>query len=196
MSAPELTTKFDFEEFKKFATEEEGWKFNVEKHNVKAYTRTIPGSSLNVSKGVAVIDAPLEKVLEVIVAAEKRPEWDKLTAECREVRAISDVEKIWYMKTVNAFMVSSRDFVIHFKLQKDEATGAVVSLVKTEEPKEEIPPQKGCVRGKVINSGYVIEPVEGDPQKTSIIYVIQRKYKNIIVKDLFILFYFYFYFYF
>lgn len=175
MATPELTTKFDFEEFKKFAKEEEGWKFNVEKHNVKAYTRSIPGSSLNVSKGVTVVNAPVEKVLEVLTAAEKRSEWDKLTAECREVRAISETERIWYMKTVNAFMVSSRDFVIHFKLQRDEKTGAVVSLFKTEEPAEEVPPQKGCVRGKVINSGYIIEPLESDPQKTNVIYVIQRK---------------------
>jgi hypothetical protein len=162
-------TAFDFDGFKQLCkeTEADGWTKVTEKHGVVVHTKKVSSSPLAISRGVATIAAPTAAVRALAVDADRRCEWDTLLAEFRVLRTISENEKIGYMKSIAKWPVSARDFVIHVKA-RDTAEETVVLAVKGDNA--EMPPQKGVVRGTVINSGFVIEQNPSDPERSTVIY--------------------------
>jgi len=156
--------------FRTFCMEEDKWKPAKEQNGVKVHTRTVEGSSLSIARGIVTIKAPVEKCFEYAMDATKRTEWDKLIKECRKVRDADNGHGIFYMQSVAKWPASARDFIIDL-YSKHFDDRSIVSLGKCPEA-EEVPPVKGVVRGKCINSGYIFVPNE-DNTATTLTFVMQ-----------------------
>lgn len=169
--AAEATTG-DFETFRAMACGEEGWTAVTEKSGVRVSSRKAEGSSLNISRGIAVLDAPVAAVRALVTSAEQRTAWDKLIAECRVFATDGPATHVLLRSIPYTFPpVSARVFYVEMRVDEDPATGTVTILAR-QSTREDLPaPPKGAVVGKVMSSGFVLEKVGED--KTRIYYVIQ-----------------------
>lgn len=167
----------EFEEFRKFAVEEEAeWKAATDKKGVAVARRVLPDSPLKVSRGTAVIAAPVAFVRKMIERVELRPKWDNLIAECKILRSENADHMLVYMRSVSPGMfISPRDFVLDVRAKSYDDGSQVIlaSSPSDEEATKEAPVPKGVVRGRATNSGYVLTPVDGDPSRTRVVYAIQ-----------------------
>jgi hypothetical protein len=152
----------DFEQFVALCKQEvgtNGWTATTEKHGVVVSTMTAQGSALCVSRGVAVVAAPAARVRELAMDAPRRMEWDTLMASCSVLRTVSPNELVVSMISVAKWPVAARDFVARIVVRDDATGGAVVVGKSTKALDAEFPVTKGCVRGSVLNSGFLVEPL-------------------------------------
>ena len=168
----------EFEDFRKFAVEEEAeWKAATEKKGVAVARRVLADSPLKVSRGTTVVAAPVAFVRKMVERAELRPKWDNLIAECKVLRTENADHMVAYMRSVSPGMfISARDFVLDVRAKAYDDGSQVIlasSPATEEESAKEAPVPKGVVRGRATNSGYVLTPVDGDAARTRVVYVIQ-----------------------
>jgi len=156
-------------DFRTFCGEEDKWTFAKEQNGVKVHTRTVPGCSLNIARGVVKVNATVQQCYDYAMDAPKRPEWDKFIKESRKVRETEDGHVIVYLQSITKFPASARDFNIDLVTKRFD-DGSVVVFGKMPET-EDVPPVKGVVRGKCINSGYIFVPNEDNT--TTLTFVMQ-----------------------
>jgi len=158
------------EEFRKFCAEEDQWKLAKEANGVKVHTRSVEGSSVNISRGIVTVKAPVEKCFEFAMDASRRTSWDKVVKESHKIRDGENGHQIVYMQSTAKWPASARDFVIDLTVKRlDDKT--IIVWGKSPDTEEE-PVPKGIVRGKCISSGYIFAP-NADDTETTITYTMQ-----------------------
>lgn len=135
------------------------WTLIKEQDGIRAYKRDIPGSDIVAFKGEGLVEATPLKVASVLMDISRKLEWVDRILEARLVKQLGPLERVEYNRSHVPWPLSDRDFVFH-ALAKVEPDGAVVFELKSVEDAAE-PPHKGLVRGRLVNSGYRLEPVEG-----------------------------------
>jgi len=158
------------DKFRVFCTEEGPWKLAKEENGVKVHTRSIEGQSLNVSRGIVTVKAPVEKCLELAMDTTKRVSWDKVVKECRKIRDTDDGHHIIYMQSTSKWPASPRDFIIDLFVKHFDDKSVVIYGKSPEH--DDTPVPKGVVRGKCISSGYIFVP-NADNTETNITYIMQ-----------------------
>lgn len=142
-----------------------GWEKINEDSGIVVSRREVEGSPLVAFKGVAEVDASLERILWVLVDNDYRKDWvDRLLVSTR-LEKINEHEFIVYQVFDVPIGMSKRDFVYRGKAVFKPATGQVVlDLFSVKHRKA---PKTVGVRAKLINSRYVLTPT-GNGSKTRI----------------------------
>ena len=171
-----MASDFDYKALRHFAVEEEDqWAPVTEEHDVKVTTRTVPGNPLRVARGVAVMKATKQAVVDVAFDPEARTKWDSLTVEARKVREIDADHFVFYMKSPSKGMVWARDFSAEARRFVDDDGAVVIMFASQEKGKEDCEATKSCVRGKINNCAYVIQEEAGSTAEaplTRITYIL------------------------
>lgn len=127
--------------------------------------REVEGSPLVAFKGVAEVNASVEKILWVLVDNDHRKEWvDRLLVSSR-LEELSPHEFIVYQVFDVPAVMSKRDFVYKGKAVLKPDTGQVV--LDMHSVKHRQAPKTVGVRAKLINSRYVLTPT-GNGSKTRV----------------------------
>jgi len=149
---------------------QDGWTPIHSVKGVEVYQRWEKDCAFSVLKGVGIVQASPEKVLEAVTDPLARPQWDRFYEGGHLVRWVhQNDEAIVYMKTKTySYIVWPRDSCLRVAQKKlsfsssedsnkGEMTGYLAVGRSIEDP--DCPPTNGHVRGIVLLSGFHICPI-------------------------------------
>ena len=101
------------------------WALERDKNGIKVWTKKRPNSSLKEYKGVTVINATVDELVSIFKNTKLHDQflYKAQAGSVKVVKKNSDNDFYTYM-VVNAPIVKDRDVVTHYKLIKDNNTGA------------------------------------------------------------------------
>lgn len=144
----------------------EGWSLRKETDNIRVYTIDQPDSAFKAFKAVALLDAPIENVMAVMINPQSCVEW---VHNCSKSHAFGEGDfHDRYAYSVNdmPWPVADRDYVLRIQTRGDKASGEVVmDLSATPNGRDE---QEKYVRVDRSDTHYRFIPEDG---KTRMIWL-------------------------
>ena len=130
---------------------ESGWGRNQRQRGIAVYSKKIlRGSPLVAFRGVGVIDAPVAKVMSVLLRFIPQDGMGQLRAvEARDVRQISPSRAVSGTITAQRLGRKDRDFVFNAKVEIDEP-GKFLTLTIRSVDEASMPENDCCVRASLI----------------------------------------------
>lgn len=157
------------------------WERIGDDDGIVVWRKDIEGSPVVAFKGDGVIDAPIAKVMGVLADTSRKTEWVARCVEAKDVRNISDFERVEYNRTSAPWPIADRDFLFHAKVEGDRAQKKLVLTLRSIEdplcPKNE----DVAVRGVLNTSTYTLVSIEGG-KKTRLTVEIHADPKGSIPK--------------
>jgi hypothetical protein len=92
------------------------WEKFDEDDGIAVFRREVPGSPIIALRGEGVVDAPILRVVSVLVDNSRATEWIDSLAETKVIRKISDDEFIHWDHIATPVILKDRDFVVDIKL--------------------------------------------------------------------------------
>jgi hypothetical protein len=142
---------------------------------ILTYKRDIPGSDIIALRGEGTVDAPLIRVVSVLLDYARAPEWVDSLEEVRIVRMTGPLEFVEYDRVgTPPIIMKDRDFVCRAKLSLDLGKQTfMMTMEPTRDPA--VPPDDRYVRGELrgfwklqaIDGGrrtFVVAEMHGDPK--------------------------------
>jgi START domain len=136
------------------------WQFLEDKNGISVYQTKIEGTKLVGSRGEAIINAPLNRILFVLSDIDRSFEWVDGLKTSKVLEQNGLLETVVYQEFNLPWPISNRDFVFRGTARK-EADGRVVIEIKSED--HPLAPKTTGVRGELIESRYTLTPM-GDSQ--------------------------------
>lgn len=159
----------------KRATPQSDWVKTGDEDGIVSYKRDVRGTDIIALRGEGTVDAPLMRVVSVLLDYARAPEWVDSLAEVRVVRMTGPLDFIEYDHVATPPMImKDRDFVCRGRLALDLAHQTFAMLIEpTTDPA--VPLNDDYVRGELrglwkmqaIDGGkktFVLAEVLGDPK--------------------------------
>ena len=147
----------------------DGWKLATDAKDVIIYSRPHAESNLKEFKAIGFIDAPSSAVGAVIDDFENYPKFMPYTLECRLIKREGD-SVIGYQR-VSPKICYDRDYTLRVFKKSSSGPKGLTYMSQWQTANELGPPeQKGIVRLKICNGGWLLEP--DGPTKTRATYSI------------------------
>jgi hypothetical protein len=129
------------------------WSLISDSEGIKTYIKEVPGTEIFPLKAITILDAPIEKVLTLMLDDNRAKEWIDLLTEITLIKTYSDRQYTLLYEMASPFplLVKKRDFLLesNFSYYKKEER-VKLSLHSVQE--DSIPIQKGYVRGNIYKS--------------------------------------------
>jgi len=146
-----------------------GWETITEEDGIIVQQKEVPGRSLPVFRGEAVIDTNVFEILGILQDIERNPEWMHACMDARRIKKLNHKEYIAYNRSDAPWPISDRDVVVHAKAKIDRASGELsIHMRSIDMP--EFARDEGAVRMPRLNGHYRFK--ELGPRKTWIEYEI------------------------
>lgn len=142
----------------------DGWEMVSQKDEIKVFRKSFEGSSVKGVGGEAFVEAPISKILWVLMDHEHKNEWIDKFQKAYTIEELSPLVHIQYASFDMPFPVTDRDFVYRYEFSVDPEENAVVVDVKSERHPKAPEATSIGVRGEIINGRYILYP-EG-PNRT------------------------------
>jgi len=156
-------------DFSSSVNPKEGWKLATDAKDVIIYSRPHAESNLKEFKAIGFIDAPSSAVGAVIDDFENYPKFMPYTLECRLIKREGD-SVIGYQR-VSPKICEDRDYTLRVFKKSSSGPKGLTYMSQWQTANELGPPeQKGIVRLKICNGGWLLEP--DGPTKTRATYSI------------------------
>lgn len=138
---------------------EKGWEFVDDKDGIKTYRKTSENSPVKGVGGEAEIDAPIGKILWVLMDHDHKSQWIDKFKGGRTVDEVSPLKHIQLASFHMPFPVSDREFVYTYDFSVNTELNAVVVEVKSVDSPKAPPVGKGDVRGEIVEGRYILKPM-------------------------------------
>ncbi len=135
------------------------WKEVQDTDGVKVFSRSVPDRPIRSVKGTGIVDAPVAKVVLVLLDDARAPEWVDSLAEARVVRQIGPSEYIEYNHVSMPLVVSDREFVTRVSMSVDREKRTVVIRSVPADDLEVKKKKEAWVRG-TLSAVYVLESID------------------------------------
>ena len=145
--------------------DESKWEEINKAEGIVVSRRHVEGSPLVAFRGVAEVDASIERILWVLVDNDHRRDWVDRLLKSERLEEITEHEFIVYQVFDVPIGMSKRDFVYRGKAVFKPETGQVV--LDMHSVKHRRSPKTAGVRADLINSRYVLTPT-GNGGKTRV----------------------------
>ena len=129
------------------------WALISDSEGVKTYRKEVPGSEIFPLKGVTILNAPIEKVLTLMLDDNRATEWIDLLADIKLIKTYSDrrYTLLYEMASPLPLLVKKRDFLLESNFSYDKKEKKVtLSLHSVEDAS--VPLQKDYLRGYIYKS--------------------------------------------
>ncbi len=146
------------------------WREVKNSNGVKVLTRPAEGSPLDEFKGITIVDAPLEVIVEVIRDVDAQPEWMADCIEAKVVKKFNDNDYMVYSMNRAPWPVSNRDVVVRSKGNADMGKGTV-SIIFTAMKDSSVPLRPGVVRMTDLLGQWHLKKIA--PSKTEVVFIIR-----------------------
>jgi hypothetical protein len=155
------------------------WEKFDEDDGIAVFRREVAGSPIIALRGEGVVNAPILRVLSVLVDTARAPEWIDSLAETKVVRKVNDDEFIQWDHIATPVILKDRDFVFDIKLAlnpKDkQASLNYHSVYDSGAPKTDF------VRGEFTYGTFTLTSIEGGT-KTRILCEVLADPKGSVAK--------------
>jgi hypothetical protein len=148
------------------SSELSGWTKTGDEDGIVSYKREVRGTDIIALRGEGTVDAPLMRVVSVLLDYARAPEWVDSLAEVRVVRMIGPLEFIEYDHVATPPILQDRDFVCRGRLALDLAHQTFAMLM---EPATDpaVPANEDYVRGE-LRGFWRMQAIDGG-RKTSVV---------------------------
>lgn len=143
---------------------QDGWERVDQKEGISVYRKSVAGSSVKGVGGEAMIEAPISKILWVLMDHEHKNDWIDKFKTAFTIEEISPLVHIQYASFDMPFPVTDRDFVYRYEFSVNPEDNAVIVDVKSETHPKATPASSVGVRGEILSGRYILYP-EG-PNRT------------------------------
>lgn len=140
------------------ASSSSNWEFTGEKNGIKTYRREIAGSPIVAFRGEGVIEAPLEKVVSVLLNSERATEWVDSLKHCKILRHLGPHAHVEYHHIGTPFVMKDREFVSKVTTEIDPKTKTF--RLRYQPTEDALAPKTSHVRGELMDSSYVLRSLE------------------------------------
>jgi hypothetical protein len=137
------------------------WEMIREEEGIRVFRWEPPGSDLFAFKSETVMDAPMPRILSVLVDVPRRKEWMPNLLDGHTVRVLSPFERVEYMAVKTPPLTANRDFVFHAQAEYDKAKQQTL-LRFTSVTDPAAPELEDFVRGRVLDSTYTLRALPGN----------------------------------
>lgn len=159
---------------------DQSWEEISKDDGIVTHRKEIEGSDIVAFRGEAVIDASIAKVSNIMIDTSRKKEWVAKIIEARDIRPISEYERVEYNATSSGFFaVRDRDFVFRAKADLNKEKGQVVLTLKS--VTDPLAPETGRVRGSLNESKYVLTSID-EGKRTHMIVEIHADPKGSVPK--------------
>jgi len=143
-----------------------GWEKVDERNGIKSYGKTVKGSPIMAFKGEAIIPAPLEKLLTVLLDNKHRTDWVDRLKTSQFLENKTKYNYVLHQEFHVPFPFTNRDFVYRGKATRVPGTNKVILKLHSE-PHKGDPGVKG-VRAKLYHSAYTLTPMGKNKTKLEV----------------------------
>ncbi|XP_068130706.1 steroidogenic acute regulatory protein, mitochondrial [Hyperolius riggenbachi] len=165
-------------------SEQDGWKVEIiEANGDKVLSKVLPDIG-KVFKLEAVVERPLDKVYgELVDNMEQMGDWNPNVKEVKILQKIGKDTMITHEKAAETRgnVVGPRDFV---SVRCNKRRGSTCILAGMSTRFGEMPEQKGYVRGENGPTCMVLHPIQGDPSKTKLTWLLSIDLKGWLPKPI------------
>ena len=146
----------------------EQWQYQETDKKVLIFRKIHQNEKMHSFIGKGIIACPPPKVWEILKEPENAYRYNNMLKETRTLEILNDTQRIEYLhfQTEKCFKRESRDFVI-LRTERKEKDKYLMSYVSVDYPNS--PSKKDLKRGKVIASGWVVEPLLHNGQLYSMV---------------------------
>lgn len=139
---------------------DKSWEEVSKDEGIVTHRKEVPGSDIVAFRGETIIDATVAKVSNILIDTSRKKEWVAKIIEAKDVREISQYERIEYNATSSGFFaVRDRDFVFRAKVDLNKEKGQVVFTLKSVNDPDA--PETDRVRGWLNESRYILTSIDG-----------------------------------
>lgn len=100
------------------STAQANWTLQKDKDDIKVYTKTKEGQKLKASKAEMLVNASVERILEVLSDIPNYVNWTPKTESAKMLKKI-DNNNFYYYTTIKAPLVKNRDLVVKVNVKKN-----------------------------------------------------------------------------
>ena len=100
----------------------EGWSKYDDYDGISMYRKEVPGNPVLAYRGEGVLQAPIEKLLTVLLDTAKKPQWMSRVRGAEVLREISPFEKIEFVHVKTPWILKDREFIYRVKVTLDQRT--------------------------------------------------------------------------
>ena len=141
------------------------WKFEFEKDEIKVYTRHVEGFALKAFKGEMKIDASVDELLPVIFDVENYPKWCYKTSAAKLIKR--EGNKIFYSYlSETPPLINDREAYFCSEVVADSSKASTIVTMKIVDSKQPVP--KGTVRMPYASGSWIFTPL--DNAKTLVVF--------------------------
>ncbi|CAB3991539.1 -related lipid transfer 9 [Paramuricea clavata] len=146
----------------------EQWQYQETEKRVLIFRKIHQNEKMHSFIGKGIIACPPPKVWEILREPENSYRYNIMLKETRTLEKLSDTQRIEYLhfQTEKCFKKESRDFIV-LKTERKEKDKYLMSFVSVDYPNS--PSKKDVKRGKIISSGWVVEPLLHNGQLYSMV---------------------------
>ena len=131
------------------------WHLAKEIDDIKIFEADVKGADVVAFRGETTLNYPIERVVSSLADMKRKEEWMHDLKEVRTLEVLSPRVRIEYYHSGTPWPLSDRDFIYRAEFKYFSAEKTFVLNLENAEHKM-MPPKKGIVRGKIIESNYYI----------------------------------------
>lgn len=133
------------------------WQETRNADGIQVYSRQWPGDPVVQVKAVAVIDAAITRIVDVLDNHAEHPQWVPYLEEARVLQSFSATEQLIYNRFDAPWPATDRDYV--YRVHSRQGGDGVISYTMKSEASELMPEQPGIVRAELLAGIYTLTPV-------------------------------------
>ncbi len=154
--------------------QESNWQKIKDEDGILVYSTAVSGSDIIKVKTKIIIDAPLQRIRQILDDAPQRNQWIPYLDHSTVLQPISDTQRLEYSLFDAPWPASNRDFVYRIRLQHRQNDQLVFRMKSEQSPL--MPEQAGIVRAELIESIYTLTRLQ--PQRTRVELVFHADLKG------------------
>jgi len=143
-----------------------GWNEGPSKGDIRVVYGDVVGSAWATMKTEGPLPTSVENAVQVLAKPENVSIYDDMTKKAEKILSISDHTDLRYVEAYGIMFTSPRDFCVATTIKYME-NGQVIIATRSVLC-DQCEPRYGYVRATMILSGYIITPVEGEPNKCTV----------------------------
>lgn len=141
-----------------FAIANGQWEKISNDDGIEVFKREVKDDPLLGLKGQGVVDAPIAKVIQVLLDYTRATEWIDSCVEQKLIRKISLTEDVEYSHIGTPIVMKDREFVVRNTIQADPIAKTFTVQVKSVE--DPAAPKTDYIRGEVKNSSFFLKSLD------------------------------------
>ena len=147
------------------------WQKIRDENGIQVYSIAVQDTAIVKARAVAIINAPLEKVQQLVDNFSQRPQWVPYLKHSKTIEKTSPTEHIEYSLFSAPWPASDRDFVYRVQHSQQQLDGHVQLNYRMQSVTHgDMPLQAGLVRGEIFSSVYRLTPISAGQTRVELIY--------------------------